>query len=135
MLQKQSEANNVYSKAISVSWTAALGAMSFGNGLWYDYVAYRTRARLNVFYSTLCLKDSESGAFLEASISMQRDSYFSSVLPTRSRRSLPWRCQRSTTQSSGHLGRQRRVRVDNITERHPCSCGFSQFSYSSPKHI
>ena len=86
----------MYSEVISVSWTPALGAMRFGNGLWCGYVAYKTRARLNVFYSGLCLTDPECGAF---------------------------------------LGRQRRVRVDNIIERHPSSCGFSQFRCGNPNYI
>ena len=72
-LQRQPGVENVYSEAISVSWIPTLGAMRFGSGLWCDYVAYRTGARLDVFYSTLFLTNSECGASLEASMGMQHD--------------------------------------------------------------
>ena len=68
-LQRRSDVENVYSEAVSVSWTPALGAMRFGSGFWCDYVAYKTSAKLNVFYSTLCPTDPESGAVLKASMS------------------------------------------------------------------
>ena len=106
MLQRQSDVENVYSKAISVSGTPALGATHFGSRLWCGYVAYKTMARLNVFYSMLCLTDFECGAFLKASMSQPRDSYSCNAPPSSTPDRMTMRRDIShSTGSTSHLRR------------------------------
>ena len=58
----------------------ALDAKGFGSGLWCGCVAYRTRVRLSVFYSTP--NKPRVWRFSEASMGTTRDSYFWNAPPS-----------------------------------------------------
>ena len=88
------------------------------NKLWRDYVAYKTRARLNVFYLTLCLTDFECGAFLETWMGIRYDSYFGTSV-IRSCCFLNWCTCSSFPLYADHLASSKRLRCQPHF-RHMC---------------